>query len=237
MDCKILVRPNEDVGLQILIGNYEKNDLTYLLSQLRDGDIFFDIGANIGLFSLAAAIHNPKVKVHAFEPIPINAALFQASLHLNEIESVKVNQGCVGNYVGCVEFSLASDSAYSSIQDTGRLPEIKKLQTSITTLDSYLRANDTPRIDIMKIDVEGAEKLVLDGAAEIFDINQMKPRLILMELYDQNFERFSTSIAEVVSQMKSFGYSPYFLKNATKIDFHSNNHNIIYNVFFELDAK
>lgn len=237
MNCKILVRPNEDVGLQILLGNYEKNDMTYLLSQLKGGDIFFDIGANIGIFSLAVAKHNSKVKVHAFEPIPLNACLFQASLLLNEIESVKLNQSCVGDYVGDVEFSLASDSAYSSIHDTGRLPETKKIQTSVTTLDSYLHANNIANIDIMKIDVEGAEKLVLDGAKGIFSAHLMKPRLVLMELYDQNFGRFGTSIVEVVSQMKSFGYSPFFLKDGIKIDFHPNNHNVIYNVFFELDGK
>lgn len=51
--CQILVRANEDVGLLILAGSFEKTDLMYLLTKLRSGDIFFDIGANVGLFSIS----------------------------------------------------------------------------------------------------------------------------------------------------------------------------------------
>lgn len=237
MNCLILVRPNEDVGMQILAGNYETNDLLYFLSQIRDGDIFFDIGANVGIFSLAVAKKNATVAVHSFEPVPINVRLFEASLCLNEISSVRLNQVCVGDYIGEVEFSLASDSAYSSIHGTGRLPELKKFMTNITTLDKYLQENKIHRIDIVKVDVEGAEKLVLDGAKNIFHDSLIRPRLVLMELFDQNFVQFKTSISEVVDYLKQLGYKPFVLENEVKTDFELRHYNKIYNVFFELDQK
>ncbi|MDG4476041.1 FkbM family methyltransferase [Thiovibrio frasassiensis] len=237
MNCKILVRANEDVGLQILVGNYEKNDLLYLLSMIRDGDTFFDIGANIGLFSLLVAKKNCTVKVHSFEPIPINSCLFKASLCLNEIESVNLNQCCVGDFVGDIEFSLASDSAYSSIHDTGRFPEIKKIKAKITTLDEYLKMNDLTRIDIMKIDVEGAEKLVLDGARNILSNNLVKPRLVLMELFDKNFDLFGTSIDDVVNVMKLYKYKAFVIDGNDKSVFCPRHYNKIYNVFFELEGN
>lgn len=234
MGSKVLVRPNEDVGLLILTGNFEKNDLIYLLSQLKENDIFFDIGANIGLFSIVVAKANATVRVHAFEPIPINVHLFQASLCLNKIESVKVNESCVGDYVGEVEFSLAADSAYSSIHDTGRLPEVKKLKTKITTLNNYVANNGVKKIDVLKIDVEGAEKLVLDGARNIFIDREMRPRLVLMELFDQNFKQFKTSIADVVQLLGGYGYSPFIIEDGRKKEFVPRHHNFVYNVFFEL---
>lgn len=237
MNSKVLVRPNEDVGLQILTGIFEKNDLVYFLSQLEDEDLFFDIGANVGLFSIVVAKSNVTIKVHAFEPIPLNAHLFQASLGLNKIESVKVNECCVGDFVGEVEFSLAADSAYSSIHDTGRLPEIKKLKTKITTLSDYVQSNGIRKVDVLKVDVEGAEKLVLDGAKSIFIDNATRPRLVLMELFDQNFKQFKTSIIEVVKLLEGYGYRPFIIEDGRKKEFMPRHHNFFYNVFFELSEK
>jgi FkbM family methyltransferase len=234
MNSKVLVRPNEDVGLQILTGTFEKNDLIYLLSKLKEGDLFIDVGANIGLFSIVVAKANATVRVHAFEPIPINVHLFKASLCLNKIESVKVNESCVGDYVGEVEFSLSVDSAYSSIHDTGRLPEVKKFKAKITTLSDYVTNNCIKRVDVLKIDVEGAEKLVLDGARNIFVDHSMQPRLILMELFDQNFKQFKTSITEIVQLLGGYGYKPFVIEDGRKEEFMPLHHNFVYNVFFEL---
>lgn len=233
MDCDILVRANEDVGVQILAGSYEKDDLKYLLSNLRDGDVFFDIGANVGLFSLAVAKKNSTVTIHAFEPIPLNAYLFGASLCLNDVYSVKLNQACVGDRLGQIDFSLAADSAYSSIHDTGRKTEIRKINVPITTLDSYLSGNDLQSIQIMKVDVEGAEKMVLDGAKSALANITEKPRLVLIELFDKNLNVFNTSIVEILEIMKNYGYVAFVIENGRKIEFQEQHYNKIYNVFFE----
>jgi FkbM family methyltransferase len=233
MDCQILVRANEDVGVMILAGNFEKTDLTYILSQLKDGDVFFDVGANVGLFSLAVAKGNKAINVHAFEPIPLNATLFEASLYLNGIDSVKINRTCVGNRQGEVEFSLAVDSAYSSIYDTGRKSESRKINVPITTLDDYFESNGLKRVDIIKIDVEGAERLVLDGATKIFNNPILKPRLVLMELFDLNFTLFNTSINDIVKLMREYGYDGFVFEKCNKTNFEERHYNKIYNAFFE----
>lgn len=235
MNCRVLVRAQEDVGIQILAGNYEKNDLLYLLSKTRDKDVFLDIGANVGLFSILMARNNSTIKVHAFEPVPLNACLFEASLHLNDIESVKLNRCCVGDSVGEVEFSLATDSAYSSLHNTGRLPELKRIKTKITTLDDYIECNDMERIDIIKIDVEGAEMLVLEGARNLLSNQNIRPRLVMMELFDENFAIFNTSIAKVVKVMKDFEYSAFVVEGNQRYEYHPGYHNKIYNVFFECE--
>jgi FkbM family methyltransferase len=235
MNCRVLVRAQEDVGIQILAGNFERNDLLYLLSKTRDEDVFLDIGANIGLFSILMARNNSTIKVHAFEPIPLNACLFEASLHLNDIESVKLNRCCVGNSVGDVEFSLATDSAYSSLHDTGRSPELKKIKTSITTLDDYIEGNEIERIDIIKIDVEGAEMLVLEGGREFLSNRRIRPRLVLMELFDENLAIFNTSIAKVLKVMQDLEYNAFVIEGNRRYEYHPGYYNKIYNVFFECE--
>jgi len=237
MDCQILVRANEDVGILILADGFEKVDLTYILSELRDGDVFFDVGANVGLFSLAVAKKNKTIDVHAFEPIPLNAALFEASLHLNAIDTVKINRTCVGDKQGQVEFSLAADSAYSSIHNTGRKSEVTKIIVPVTTLDNYLESSSLKRIDIIKVDVEGAENLVLDGARYIFNNSSLRPRLVLMELFDEYFYLFNTSISNIVKIMQGYGYEGFVFEKSNRTKFEVRHHNKIFNVFFECRSE
>ena len=97
--------------------------------------------------------------------------------------------------------------------------------------------NDLTRIDIMKIDVEGAEKLVLDGARNILSNNLVKPRLVLMELFDKNFDLFGTSIDDVVNVMKLYKYKAFVIDGNDKSVFCPRHYNKIYNVFFELEGN
>lgn len=234
MGAAILVRANEDVGALILARLFEKDDLLYLLSKIKKTDIFFDIGANVGLFSIVISKKLPDIEIHAFEPIPLNVSLFKASLCLNDIDSVIVNQCCVGDFKGEVDFSLSVDSAYSSIHSTGMRKELKVISSDITTIDSYAKEKNIQRIDIMKIDVEGAENLVINGSASVFSNPSLRPRLILMELYDDHFKKFDTSIKKVVSLLGQYGYKPFIFENKIKTKFIDRHHNRMCNVFFEL---
>lgn len=235
LGCPMLVRANEDVGQLIIAGIYETEDLGHLLANLRDGDVFFDVGANIGLFSLLCAHQFASVSIHAFEPIPLNASLFESSIHLNGFENITLNRICVGNSEGEIELSLASDSAYSSMLATGRKPVVRRLRTPITTLDGYASHARLQRIDVLKVDVEGAEKLVLEGGRGLLSDDTTRPRLILIELFDQNLEPFGTSIAEIVDLMSGLGYRGFVLERGQRRNLVEDLYNKIYNVFFELD--
>lgn len=235
MGCSVLVRANEDVGVRIMAGTFENDDVSYLLSKIQKNDVFFDVGANVGLFSVVVAKKNPTVRVHSFEPISLNVSLFQASVHLNGIKTVKINQSCVGDYSGDVEFSLASDSAYSSIHDTGWKTEIEKISVPITTIDEYAIHNSIAAINVMKVDVEGAEGLVLQGARNIFLNIEMRPRLVLLELYDGHFKKFNTSVVNLVQTMCEFGYVGFVFENGIKTKFEPRHYNRMCNVFFEVN--
>lgn len=233
--CPMLVRANEDVGQLIIAGIYETEDLGHLLENVQDRDVFVDVGANTGLFSLLCAHRFSSVDIHAFEPVPLNACLFESSIHLNGFENITLNRSCVGSSEGETELSLASDSAYSSIIATGRKPVVRRLRTRTITLDSYASRAGLRRIDILKVDVEGAEKLVLEGARGLLGDERTRPRLILVELFDQNLQPFGTSIAEIVELLAAHGYRGYVIDKRQRRSLMPSHYNEIYNVFFEVE--
>ncbi len=232
-NVNMLVRANEDVGKAILANNFESQELNFIQNELIDDSVFIDVGANTGLFSLYMASKSKNIKVHAFDPINLNTSLLSASIEMNDFCNVIVNKSCVGDYDGLVEFSISSDSAYSSILDSGRKAEIKKIQIPIIRLDTYIINSKIKKIDVIKIDVEGAEKLVILGASGLFYSHTLRPKLMMIELYDPNLSAFKTSIKEIIELMQLNQYKPYVLMDGALISYdHEAHANKVYNIFF-----
>lgn len=232
-DCDLLVRAHEDVGRNIVMGDFETRDLQHFLSAVRDGDVVFDAGANVGAYCVPAARQRRDTRVVAFEPIPLNAALLRASVLINGLTNLDIVQACVSDSAGEIEFSVSEDSAYSSIIDTGRKLEAARLRCRAVTLDEQCAAMGIVSPNLVKIDVEGAELRVLLGAGRAFFEAGPGPRLVMIELYDQNLQAFGTSIDEVVALMARHRYRPYVLDGADRVPFRTEHHNRHYNVFFE----
>jgi len=234
LNTEMLVRANEDVGIAILANNFETAELEFITNQLTNDSVFIDIGSNIGVYSLVVASKSSDIQVHAFDPIKLNTNLLASSIDINSFSNITVNKTCVGDYDGKVEFSISSDSAYSSILDSGRKPEIKKVNLPIVKLDTYIRDMGICKIDIIKIDVEGAEKLVILGASNILSNSLLRPKLIMIELFDLNLKAFKTSIKEIVDLMILNKYQPSILENGNLVQFNYQIHaNKIYNIFFK----
>jgi FkbM family methyltransferase len=230
----MLIRANEDVGIGILANRFETQELIYLKNELTDGDVFFDIGSNTGVYSLVIASKSAHIQVHAFDPIKLNTNLLASSIDINGFRNIYVNQTCVGDYDGTVEFSISSDSAYSSILNSGRKSELKKILLPITKLDSYVKNMRISKIDIMKIDVEGAENLIIQGASCILSDSLLRPKLIMMELLDLNLKAFKASVREIIDLMALKNYQPFVIQNNKLISFNYEAHaNKIENIFFK----
>lgn len=231
---EMLVRANEDVGKAILLKRFETDELKYLSVNLPNNAVVLDIGANTGFFSLMLAAMSNSNHVHSFDPIKINTNLLTVSKDINKLNNITINQTCVGDRDGVVEFSVASDSAYSSIIDSGRKAELEKAIYPICKLDTYIEKKNIEKIDFIKLDVEGAEKLVLLGANNIFKEINLRPKLLMIELFDLNLKQFGTSIKEVINIMMLHKYNPYILQNTELVKFDYSLHaNYIYNVFFK----
>ena len=230
----LLVLGNEDVGRSIYFGgSYESAESRYLASRISSDSVCVDIGANIGYFTLLMAKGASEGSVHAFEPIPLNTSLLHASIELNGFTNIWVNQSAVGDRTGEISFVQSSDSAYSSLFDTGRKSPDRTIRVPITTLDEYVSHTGITRVDILKADVEGAEGLVVAGASQLLRDKTRRPLLVLLELYDQNLEAFGSSVMSVVEEMKRLGYVPHVLSDEEKLmPFTEESKQRYYNVWF-----
>jgi len=209
---ELVVPRNEDVGRLIYyLRNYESEYIDYLMGALRRDDICFDVGANLGYYTVLMAKAVPQGRVYAFEPDPFCQALLRLNIHINRLENVVVNGVALGERSGTSSFFRCTDSAFNSFKDTARKTVSSVIQVSVTTLDEFVAANDVRRVDFVKVDVEGAECLVLAGAKQLLQNSARRPRLLLLEVWDGNHRAFGDSASQIVEGLRRNHYEPFVL--------------------------
>ena len=150
------------IGKPISLGViYEENVTHFFKKYLRKDMTILDVGANIGWYSLLAAqLLNDNCKIFAFEPFSANAKLLLASKFENDFKSINVIQAAAGNQFGTV--------AFGSSGSNGQCKEIGNNVESILVSDTVnmVRIDDIikEKVDLIKIDIEGAEYHALMGS-------------------------------------------------------------------------
>lgn len=155
---------------------YEPATVRCLVERLGPGYTFVDVGANHGYFSvLAARLVGPTGHVFAFEPNPAVFEQLAEHVECNGLTNVTAERKALAEREGTLELfvsACAANSGLSSITPgsqafaSGSLGRDRHVQVHATTFDRWRRARGVKRIDLLKIDVEGAEMLVLRGMAE-----------------------------------------------------------------------
>jgi FkbM family methyltransferase len=153
------------------LGSYEPEMQRLFVKVVRPGSVFYDIGANVGFYSLLASQLVGTGKVIAFEPSPENVRYLRRHLDLNQCSNVEILDLAICDREGYAYF--AEDGTGSM----GRLEPHGGLQVRTSTLDTLVRAQKIPPPDYLKMDIEGAEFQALSGARQCFQ--QYKPVLFL----------------------------------------------------------
>jgi FkbM family methyltransferase len=135
-----------------------------LTQHLRKGDVVFDVGANVGFLSVVAAkLVGGSGSVCAFEPVPANAKLVRRNASLNHFDHLTVLETAVGDRAGRARLVVAAYSGGSALASVEAPPDASdEIDVEITTLDRFVQSTGRPP-HFVKIDVEGAELLVLQG--------------------------------------------------------------------------
>jgi len=174
----------------------------YVLSLLTcPGMVVYDAGANVGFLTvIAARLVAPRGRVIAFEPLPTNIAALHHNIALNAFTHVTVRPEALGAVDAAAVFHVSTNPTWGKLASFGKEPggKIDEIDVAIRRLDSVREEADLPLPSLMKIDVEGAEADVLDGAAET--LRHSRP-LLLIELHGTNravAERLTRSRYEAI---------------------------------------
>lgn len=163
---EVLLNANLNYEASIWLGIEEKRELQFISRILRHGDTFVDVGANIGLWSLTAAVLVGRCgHVIAFEPNPMSYARLMHHVQLNAADCISAYNMGLGDWNGIAVISMPPAHNLSRILDKGSARESAgstRAKIQISTLDTML---DGPIVG-MKIDVEGHEEAVLRGARD-----------------------------------------------------------------------
>ncbi len=160
-------------------GIWEPYESALVLQLLGPGDVFVDVGANIGYFSLlAAAAVGEAGAVHAFEPDPENFALLQASASLNGLAGiVRARRAALSDRDGQARLFLSEDNLGDHqvfAAGEGR----RSLPISLLRGDDALR-REVRRIDLLKVDTQGAEYAVMAGLMPLLQELREPPRILI----------------------------------------------------------
>lgn len=147
----------------------------------KPGEVFVDVGANIGAWTLAAAhAVGSEGRVLTFEPAPRVADTLRKTLRANRLRHVKLYEMALAESSGRRRFSVERDNTGGSrlgLMSDDAHRSFEQIDVMTARLDDVVRSEKLPRLDVMKIDVEGFEYDVLRGSQDV--LSSFKPAMIL----------------------------------------------------------
>lgn len=188
-----------------LTGCYEPPTARVIAELLKPGDTFIDVGANSGFFTLLASRRvGPGGRILAFEPVPSMRGQLQANLSLNAATNVVVYDVALSNTAGERLFHEGppGHKGLSSLRSLDNVTTTFPVKT--LPLDELVTASDT--VALIKIDVEGAEQLVIDGMRRL--IEQQKPSIVV-EVTDNYLAAFGHNAVALCHSLCNAGYQMY----------------------------
>jgi len=177
---------------------YEPQTAILINELLQEKNIFIDIGANIGYFSLAAACHFPSLKIFSFEPNPKLQEIFQENISINK-HTITYQPHALSDKTENQTFYIPESDMSGTLEATFNEKFVKKITVPTLTLDDALSCENLNGAILLKIDTEGHEPAVIHGGKKILET--YTPEIILEVTKD--FDK------EILHWLKTIGYSFY----------------------------
>jgi len=171
---------------------------------LAPGQVVVDVGANVGYYALTAAVGVGSAgRVVAFEPGPATAERLRENAALNNFSNLTVVQAAVSDVSGTSCFQLAQDCEGSSLYSVGE-DTVGSVNARVTTLDSLADELGLDRVDLVKIDAEGAEVAVIRGARHL--LSRADSPKVIVEANPATLRAAGESVASLRFEIESAGY-------------------------------
>ena len=197
---------------------YEPEVAGLMLNVLKSGDVFVDVGANCGFFtSLAGTLVGPSGRVLAIEPAATCVTRMRGNLDRNRLTNVSIVDRVATAQSGAATLYLNSDnSGGNALWDPGEWPGNAKsranpmpISVTATTIDAELKQHALSIPKLIKIDTEGAEQRVLEGAMDI--LTNCKVPFVVVELHEFALAKLGCTQRSLRDLMESLGYSTFAL--------------------------
>jgi len=208
----------------IYTGLHEFNDMGFTMHLLREGDLFFDIGANVGSYTmLASGVCGAKTV--AFEPVPSTYKSLSDNIHLNHLEGlVHAENTALGASVGTITFTSSLDARNHVLPDW--ITDVPSTEVPVCRADDFKDEYGVPVL--VKMDVEGFEWEVLMGMHSLLASHDLKA--VILELNTSSM-RYGHEDQQIHQFMLNQGFTPIgydpFNRLIQKLDSYGS-HNTIY---------
>ena len=168
-----------------------------------DNLVFVDVGAHIGYYTcIAAKIIDKNGKVYAFEPEPFNYSLLIQNIRINNLKNVVPVNKAISDKIGKIRLFLSYEGGQHSIAHSQCC--YSSLEVEATTLDEFFKDK---RVDIIKIDVEGAEPFVIRGG-----INVLKNvKCMFIEFSKSTLNYANISPEDYLESIENLGFKAYYI--------------------------
>lgn len=195
-------------------GVFDAPLLAFLGRTLKDGDVFFDVGAHIGFFTVAASmLVGESGKVVAFEPMPETFSRLTVNARNTARTNITIVNAAAWSEAGSLNFrdfgpaASAFNSAFESrrSQDADEVPETI-IEVQALRLDDYVAKNDV-RPTVMKIDVESAEAQVIEGLGDVLTGPDAPVLILEVGDFDHLLAAGVPSSAALLNKLRCLGYS------------------------------
>ena len=161
------------------LGMYEREKQTVFRALIRPGNVVYDLGANVGFYSLLAShLVGPSGKVFSFEPLPRNLALLEKHIVRNRMSNCTITAAAVSDHSGTACFEAQCNPHKTKLSPTGHIT------VRLVSLDELVASGEISPPDVIKCDIEGAEFDAIQGARAT--LSRYRPK-ILLALHGRRF--------------------------------------------------
>ena len=183
-------------------------------SMAKGAKTILDVGANAGIYSLAALAIQPDANVHAFEPTPEIANRLRATAKLNRLDHLYVHEAAVSKRAGAATLrrfrgELGTNEGMNFVSEGGIDADGEKVQT--VSLDQFCQEHSIDNVDLLKVDIQGHEYAALKGAEHLIRAGRIKT--IFMEL---NWAQGSHSICPATESVQFLKQAHYLFSKPGK---------------------
>ncbi len=215
-----------------LFGSYELPTVRFIRRLIHNNAVCFDVGAQIGYLTLVMASANPTCKVYSFEPESANAERFLRNVQLNNLQNVTLIRKAISDHPHMIKLFLSADHNSGTHSTVASDPNVGTafIEVPATTIDEQVKELQVHAIDLIKLDIEGAELEAIQGAQTV--LTTLRPTLVI-ELAETIQQARGFSTVAFKSYMNDFGYSAYSIhSNGALSEVPANIPHVMENVVF-----